>query len=31
MELVEIHAAIRVHEYTLQTVADFLGLRYSPV
>jgi putative transposase len=27
----QIHAAIRVHEYTLQTVADFLGLHYSTI
>jgi REP element-mobilizing transposase RayT len=26
-----IHAATRVHEYTLQVVADFLGLRYSTI
>jgi hypothetical protein len=25
----EIHAAIRVHETTLQAVAGFLGLHYS--
>jgi hypothetical protein len=25
----QIHAATRVHEYTLQAVADFLGLHYS--
>jgi hypothetical protein len=27
----QIHAAIRVHEYTLQAVADFLGLHYSTI
>ena len=26
-----IHAATRVHEYTLQAVADFLGLHYSTI
>jgi putative transposase len=26
-----IHAAVRVHEYTLQVVADFLGLHYSTI
>jgi hypothetical protein len=26
-----IHAATRVHEYTLQSVADFLGLHYSTI
>lgn len=27
----QIHAAVRVHEYTLQAVADFLGLHYSTI
>ncbi len=27
----QIHAATRVHEYTLQAVADFLGLHYSTI
>jgi putative transposase len=27
----QIHAATRVHEYTLQTVAGFLGLHYSTI
>jgi hypothetical protein len=27
----QIHAATRVHEYTLQVVADFLGLHYSTI
>ena len=26
-----IHAATRVHEYTLRAVADFLGLHYSTI
>ncbi|MDD5264163.1 MAG: transposase [Candidatus Bipolaricaulis sp.] len=26
-----IHAAVRAHEYTLQVVADFLGLHYSTI
>jgi len=27
----QIHAAVRVHQYTLQAVADFLGLHYSTI
>jgi hypothetical protein len=27
----QIHAATRVHEYTLQAVADFLGLHYLTI
>jgi putative transposase len=27
----QIHAAVRIHEYTLQVVADFLGLHYSTI
>jgi hypothetical protein len=27
----QIHAATRVHEYTLQAVADFVGLHYSTI
>jgi DNA-binding MarR family transcriptional regulator len=27
----QVHAATRAHEYTLQAVADFLGLHYSTV
>jgi len=27
----QIHAAVRIHKYTLQAVADFLGLSYSTI